>query len=94
MTFLDLFVSDTTTKETGYNNPQFDEYILQSKTDLVTQPDVRWTTMQKAENLFLRDAVILPLYQRGTARLTDPQLKNRIIHFVGTTEYKEAYIKK
>ncbi|RAI81088.1 peptide ABC transporter substrate-binding protein [Macrococcoides goetzii] len=94
MTFLDLFVSDTTAKETGYNNPQFDEYILQSKTDLVTQPDVRWTTMQKAENLFLRDAVILPLYQRGTARLTNPQLKNRIIHFVGTTEYKEAYIKK
>ncbi|UOB20561.1 hypothetical protein [Macrococcus armenti] len=31
---------------------------------------------------------------RGTARLTNPQLKNRIIHFVGTTEYKEAYIKK
>ncbi|WP_320420621.1 peptide ABC transporter substrate-binding protein [Mammaliicoccus lentus] len=90
MTFLDLFLSETTKGETGYNNPKYDKIINDGKTTLLKDPDKRWDELANAEEMLLEDAMVIPLYQKGKARLTKKEVNGRIIHYVGTKEYKHV----
>lgn len=90
MTFLDLYHSETTKGETGYDNPKYDKIINDGKTVLLKDPNKRWDELAKAEDMLLDDAIVVPLYQKGKARLTKKEVKGRIIHYVGTKEYKHV----
>lgn len=90
MTFLDLYHSETTKGETGYDNPKYDKIIDDGKTTLLKDPNKRWDELANAEEMLLKDGMVVPLYQKGKARLTKKEVKGRVIHYVGTKEYKDV----
>lgn len=90
MTFLDLFHSETTKGETGYDNPEYDKIINKGKSSLLQDPDKRWQELARGEEMLLNDGMVIPLYQKGKARLTKKEVHGRIIHYVGTKEYKHV----
>lgn len=93
MTFLDMFVTGGPHNQMNYSNKEYDKMIKEGKTTLLADPEKRWTTLQDAENLFLEDAALIPMYQRGAARLVQPYVKNYVTHkFAGDTTLKETYI--
>ncbi|TDM13338.1 peptide ABC transporter substrate-binding protein [Macrococcus bovicus] len=93
MTFLDMFVTGGPHNQMNYSNKEYDKLIKEGKTTLLDDPEKRWTTLQDAENLFLEDAALIPMYQRGAARLVQPYVKNYVTHkFAGDTTLKETYI--
>ncbi|ULG72645.1 peptide ABC transporter substrate-binding protein [Macrococcus brunensis] len=93
MTFLDMFVTKGAHNQTGWSNAEFDKMIKDAKGPLLQKPEERWTTLQDAETKFLDEAVIIPMYQAGGARLRQGYIKNFVTHkFAGDTTLKETYI--
>ncbi|KAA1042589.1 peptide ABC transporter substrate-binding protein [Macrococcus equipercicus] len=93
MTFLDMFVTDGTHNQTGWSNKEYDKMLADAKGPLLQKIDERWKTLQDAENLFLKDAVVVPMYQAGVSRLRQEYVKNFVTHkFAGDSTLKEAYI--
>lgn len=51
--------------------------------------------MRKAEEIFLNDAVVAPIYQKGGSSLRNPQVKGIEYHQIGGDySLKHAYIDK
>lgn len=93
MTFIDMFVTDGPHNQMDWSNKDFDKMVKDAKGPLLEDTEKRWTTLQEAETLFLEDAAIIPMYQRGTARLRQPYVKNYVTHkFAGDTTLKEVTI--
>ncbi|WP_414055977.1 peptide ABC transporter substrate-binding protein [Macrococcus equi] len=93
MTFIDMFVTDGPHNQMGWSNKEFDQKVKDAKGPLLSDVNKRWKTLQEAEQIFLEDAAIIPMYQRGTARLRQPYIKNYVTHkFAGDTTIKETYI--
>lgn len=93
MTFIDMFVTDGAHNQTAWSNAQYDKLIDDAKGPLLDDTQKRWETMQQAEQLLLDEAVITPMYQKGTARLRQPYIKNLVTHkFAGDTTLKETYV--
>ncbi|MEM7283799.1 MAG: peptide ABC transporter substrate-binding protein, partial [Pseudomonadota bacterium] len=72
-TFLEIFASDHGQNINGYNNPQFDELLRQAaaETDLGQRSEL----LQQAEDLFMSDYGILPLYYYVSKHLVKPRVK-------------------
>ncbi|MFC6118542.1 ABC transporter substrate-binding protein [Macrococcoides bohemicum] len=95
MTFLDMFVTDGPHNQTGWSSKTYDKAIDEANGPLLTDVEKRWTTLQNAETEFLNEAVIIPIYQRGGAFLTQSYVKNIVSHkFAGDYSFKETEIKK
>ncbi|MCE4955737.1 peptide ABC transporter substrate-binding protein [Macrococcoides caseolyticum] len=95
MTFLDMFVTDGPHNQTGWSSESYDKAIADADGPLLTDVEKRWTTLQDAETELLNDAVIIPIFQRGGAFLTQPYVKNIVSHkFAGDYTFKETEIKK
>ncbi|WP_414052854.1 peptide ABC transporter substrate-binding protein [Macrococcus animalis] len=95
MTFLDMFVTDGPHNQTGWSSKTYDKAIEEANGPLLTDVEKRWTTLQDAETEFLNEAVIIPIYQRGSAFLTQPYVKNIVSHkFAGDYSFKETSIEK
>lgn len=95
MTFLELFTSDNVMNETGWKNDDYDKYIKDADGKLLEDEEKRIKSMQSAENLLLDEAVVVPIYQQGNARLTKDYVKGIERHkFGGDTDLKNASIEK
>lgn len=95
ITFLDLFITNGSHNQTNWSSKEYDQMIDDASNKYLDDVEKRWTTLQDAETLFLNDAVIIPLYQRGAARLTEPYVKNVERHkFAADYTYKGTYIDK
>lgn len=94
MTFADLWLTDGGHNKMAYSNPEYDKLINDAKTTLAGEPVKRFEAMQEAERILLEeDAALVPLYQRGTAQLWQPYVKNVYINSFGPDySYKWAYI--
>lgn len=93
MTFLDMFVTDGPHNQMDYSNDEYDKMIKDAKGPLLQKTEERWKTLQDAETMFLEDAPIIPMYQRGTSRMRQDYVKNLVTHkFAGDTTLKETYI--
>lgn len=94
MTFADLWVTGGGHNASGYSNPKYDKLIEDAKTTLAGDPVARFEAMQEAERILLEeDAGIGPLFQRGTAQLQQPYVKNVFVNSFGPDySYKWAYI--
>lgn len=82
MTFLDLWLSNSSFNTGSYKNEQFDELINQAKkeTDFATRMD----QMSEAEKLLIEeDAACVPMFFQGTTRLIRPSIKNFVYHRSG-----------
>ncbi|MGP4105974.1 peptide ABC transporter substrate-binding protein [Virgibacillus sp. L01] len=89
MTYLNLFITDSPGNHTGYSNEKYDELVLASKSSLGDKPMKRWNALLKAEQLLIEDsAVLVPLYQSGTAYLQNSNVKDLITYKVSAENYK------
>ncbi len=71
MTFLDLFISDSSFNTQKYSNPQYDKLIAQAKEEL--DANKRMDMLEEAERILVtQDAGTAPMYFQGSARLQKP----------------------
>jgi oligopeptide transport system substrate-binding protein len=71
MTFLDLFISDSSFNTQKYSNAQYDKLIAQAKEEL--NQDKRMDMLEEAERILVtEDAGTAPMYFQGSARLQKP----------------------
>lgn len=87
LTYLELFLSDSTQNTPNYSNQDYDQYVNDaSRGELAGNPEGRWEAMKQAEKILLEnDAAIAPIYQSGSALLINPKIKGIENHSVGTT---------
>lgn len=75
MTFLDLWVSDSSFNTGGYSNEEYDQLIEEAKSE--ADAAARMDIMLEAETLLIEeDAGTAPLFFQGTTRLIEPFIKN------------------
>ncbi|MBM6618282.1 peptide ABC transporter substrate-binding protein [Bacillus suaedaesalsae] len=94
MTFSDLWLTDGGHNKMAYSNPEYDKLVNDAKTTLAGEPVKRFEALQEAERILLEeDAALVPLYQRGSAQLWQPYVKNVYVNSFGPDySYKWAYI--
>ncbi|MDD3794766.1 MAG: peptide ABC transporter substrate-binding protein [Lachnospiraceae bacterium] len=90
MTYLDLWTNGTPYRG-NYTNDDYNALIADAKSQ--TDDAVRLDDMLQAEKLLVADdAVVAPIFHRGSAALTKSNVKNLIIHPIGVPmEFKYAY---
>ena len=90
MTYLDLWTNGTPYRG-NYNDDTYNSLISDAKTQ--TDDETRLNDMLEAEKkLVEEDAVVAPVYHRGSATLTKANVKNLISHPIGVPmEFKYAY---
>lgn len=74
-TFLNLFTTDNPQYKYGISNQKYDE-LLNKANRFVDQPEKRWEALQKADRYLAKNAVFLPLYQKGKSILYKSYVKN------------------
>ena len=82
MTFMDLWLSDSSFNTQKYENPRYDELIngAQEETNL----DRRMDMMMEAEKILVeQDAATAPMYFEGEAHLLRPAISNYVDHQYG-----------
>lgn len=93
--YLGTMTKDNPQNNTGWNNTSFDNSYNEVNGKLLKYIDKRNETMKNMEELLVSDAPIAPIYQKGEAHLTNPQVKELIYHVVGPdTTLKNVYIDK
>lgn len=93
--YLGTMTKDNPQNNTGWNNTSFDNSYNEVNGKLLKYIDKRNETMKNMEELLVSDAPIAPIYQKGEAHLTNPQVKGLIYHVVGPdTTQKNVYIDK
>ena len=70
MTFLELLHSEHGINDSGYDNPQYDDLLLQIAAE--TDANKRRRLMEQAERLMLADQPVVPLYSYVVKRLVKP----------------------
>ena len=90
MTYLDLWTNGTPYRG-NYVDEEYNSLIADAKTQ--TDDATRLDDMLKAEKkLVAEDAVVSPIYHKGSATLTKSNVKNLITHPIGVPmEFKYAY---
>lgn len=87
-TYLDMWLTDGPYNEIGYSNAEYDALVSASGKDKATA----WADLQKAEELFLNEAVLIPIYQRAGISLANPMVEGMVFHLSGyDTSLKWAY---
>ncbi|WP_353419288.1 peptide ABC transporter substrate-binding protein [Staphylococcus delphini] len=95
MTYLYIMTTGNSSNNTGWSNKEYDQKIKDANGPLLSDVKKRNQTLVEAEELLLAEAPIAPIYQKGEAHLTNPQVKNLYYHnFAGDTTLKYAYIDK
>ncbi|HEC2145997.1 TPA: peptide ABC transporter substrate-binding protein [Staphylococcus delphini] len=95
MTFLNIMTTGNASNNTGWSNKEYDQKIKDANGPLLSDVNKRNQILVDAEMILLNEAPIAPIYQKGEAHLTNPQVKNLQYHNIGgDTSLKYAYIDK
>ncbi|UXR83035.1 peptide ABC transporter substrate-binding protein [Staphylococcus sp. IVB6214] len=95
LTFLNIMTTGNSSNNTGWGNKEYDKMLKDANGALLQKEEERNQTLIDAEELLLENAPITPIYQKGEAHLTNPQVKNLQYHNIGgDTTLKYAYIDK
>ncbi|KXY32373.1 peptide ABC transporter substrate-binding protein [Bacillus cereus] len=95
VSYLDMFVTNGSQNKTGYSNPKYDELILKAKTD-TKDLQARWNNLLEVEKMLIKeDAVIAPIFQKGSAYVVKGAVKDIIpINYGGKLTYKWASVEQ
>ena len=75
MTYLDMFVTGSTTNYGNWSNADYDASIESCKYgELALDVDARWADLVADEGLLAEDCVIFPMYHVSVAYLIDPSI--------------------
>lgn len=95
MAFLEIMKTGNPQNNTDWGNKEYDQLIKDANGKLLQEPEKRNEALQQAEKILLENAPVTPIYQKGEAHLTNPQVKGLIYHKVGPdTTLKDVYIDK
>ncbi|HEI5127986.1 TPA: peptide ABC transporter substrate-binding protein [Staphylococcus aureus] len=95
MAYLETMTTGSAQNNTDWGNKEYDQLLKVARTELALQPNERYENLKKAEEMFLGDAPVAPIYQKGVAHLTNPQVKGLIYHKFGpNNSLKHVYIDK
>lgn len=95
MAYLETMTTGNAQNNTDWGNKTYDQLLKDARNKLALKKDQRYEALKSAEELFLGDAPVAPIYQKGTAHLTNPQVKGLIYHKVGpNNSLKGVYIDK
>ena len=93
--FLQTMTKNNAQNNTDWSNKEYDQLLKDANSKLLRKPGERNTSLQKAEYILLHEAPVAPVYQKGEAHLTNPQVKGLQYHKVGPeTTLKHVYIDK
>ncbi len=92
MTFLDMFVSDNSQNKINYANPEYDKLVKAAQVS--GDQKVRMDSMRKAEEIFMNDMGVLPIYYYVFNVLENKKLKGQIVEPVGFVYFMHAYTVK
>ncbi|MGG8362968.1 peptide ABC transporter substrate-binding protein, partial [Bacillus cereus] len=95
ISYLDMFVTNGSQNKTGYSNQKYDELILKAKTD-TKDLQARWDNLLEVEKMLIKeDAVITPIFQKGSAYVVKGAVKDIIpINYGGKLTYKWASVEQ
>ncbi|MEX5672773.1 peptide ABC transporter substrate-binding protein [Staphylococcus cohnii] len=95
LTFLEIMTTGNPSNNTAWGNKKYDQLVKDANGKLLKKPEERNAAMKEAEELLLNDAPVAPIYQKGEAHLTNPQVKGLFYHQIGgDTSLKEVSIDK
>lgn len=87
MTYMDLWLSDSSFNRVGFSNERYDELIRGAQTN--TDNGERMSAMEEAEKILLEDAAIGPISHGVYARIQKPYVTRNVDHPYGAAdEYK------
>jgi oligopeptide transport system substrate-binding protein len=73
-TFLNLFTARNTSNSTGFDDPRYDE-LVEELAPAATSRSERYTLMAEAENLLMRQQVIIPIVTYTGKHLVQPSVR-------------------
>ncbi|MBT5926839.1 MAG: peptide ABC transporter substrate-binding protein, partial [Verrucomicrobia bacterium] len=88
--FLDLWTSWSQQNQTGWSSPVYDQLITQA--GRTYDPSERIELFQKAEELLMEEAPIIPIYIYTRVYLLDPGVKNWNPTILDHHPYKYVYL--
>jgi oligopeptide transport system substrate-binding protein len=86
LTFMNQYISTSDSNMASYQNKSYDE-LLKEAEKLATQPEERWNKLVEAEDLLLKDAGVIPIYQSANTALQRPTYDGLIHHLFGPPNY-------
>ncbi|MCI2876157.1 peptide ABC transporter substrate-binding protein [Staphylococcus hominis] len=93
--FLETMTKDNAQNNTDWDNKEYNKLLKESNSSLLRETEKRNEALQRAESILLHDAPVAPVYQKGEAHLTNPQVKGLQYHKIGPdTTLKHVYIDK
>lgn len=95
LTYLqDLLVSDSNYNYANFDDATYDALVADVAPGgaLSTDPAARWAKLVEIEGYALDTAVVVPLWQTGSAMVIKPNVKGIEYHVLGQTSYKRATI--
>lgn len=90
MTFLDLYLSDSSFNNSFFENEEYDRLIKGAQTE--PNADRRMQMMLEAEKILIEQAGTVPVYYAAVAGVKKPYFKNYTPHAFGGDDYKYAEI--
>ena len=92
--FLDVWISDSSYNSSGYKDTKLDQLLSETETKYGNDPQKRWTMLQDAEKILMKDQGTLPLYQADNLQLLRSNVKGLSFNPNGTPyDFKTAYLK-
>jgi oligopeptide transport system substrate-binding protein len=92
VTFLNVMTSGNPANYTSYKNAEYDALVAAAQTEL--DPVKAVEIMQKAEDLAMNDAAILPLYHRSVVFMMAPHVKGYYMTPLSHLYFKNAYVER
>ena len=92
LTYLDMWITNSPNNYGFWSNKDYDAIIQSAKDgELALNPEKRWEELKKAEAIVMDEAVILPVYQKGSAVMIKNGVKGIEFHSIGINRiYKNA----
>ena len=92
MTYLDMWVTNNPNNYGFWSNTEYDKTIDSAKKgELALDQKARWEALKGTEKTVMDDAVIFPVYQKGSAVMIKSNVSGVDFHSVGVPRiYKNA----
>jgi oligopeptide transport system substrate-binding protein len=93
MTYMEVWLSDSSQNNGGYNSPQYDKLVLDAQKE--KDPRKRMDMIFKAEKILLEDVPLIPLQVRRKAWLASPEMHGLSRALVGAEyDFVRVYFDK
>ncbi len=90
MTFLDMWVTGNPQNNAGYSNAEYDKLIADAKVEL--DDAKRTELLHKAEDIFIKDMPIIPIYSYTNVLCIKPKVKGTVKSALGQMNFIGAYV--